>query len=222
MPCGVVSAEGVRWKATSAIAGQTQGPIREGIAGSRGAGWIFGILTIERPGAHVAFAVRPQPLIVAHFAARLDYVLALDPRQIVGEFERIAILRLRALVKRRAVEAGVAGPAEVRERAHVRGPPQCFRSLDSSFFIEVSSLQIGIEIDQSVERVEPEFVQHCGTQITCDTGGVILAARFRICQTESWRASRLAQAVVVQAVAKEYFMTVADVNVEARRELVLI
>ena len=72
----------------------------------------------------------------------------------------------------------------------------------------------------AVQRVEAEFVEQGRLQIAGNAGRVVLAARAGIGHTEGRRAARFAEAVVVQAVAEEGLVAVAEALVEAGGELI--
>src|SRR6266581_401850 len=124
---------------------------------------------------------------MAHLAAKLDYVLAFDPGEIVGELESISVLRLGPLIERRAGQAGVSGPAEVGEGADIERSLGLLHAFDPRVFIEVSSLQVRGELDEPVKHIESELVEQRGTQIAGDAGGVILASRIGIGDSQGRR-----------------------------------
>ena len=120
-------------------------------------------------------------------------MLALDPGHVVDELARVPVLGLRALVERRAGQAGVAGPVEVGKRAGVEGALRLFKPGNARLLVEVGARQIGLQLDQSVQRVEAKFVDDSRPKIAGDADGVVLAARARVGDSQSRRSARLAQ-----------------------------
>jgi hypothetical protein len=51
-------------------------------------------------------------MVVAHLAAKLYHVLALDPGQVIGELESVSILRFRTLIERGAGQAAYPDQAK--------------------------------------------------------------------------------------------------------------
>src|SRR5262249_10174833 len=218
----VRASERVRRITASAVLRQPQRPIGERLARASRARRVLRILTVESPLPHVILAVSSEPLIVAEPGPRPHYVPALDPGNVVHEFERVPILSLGTLVERGAGQARVSRPREIREGPDIERSLRFGHALDAGVFIEVSSQQIGRELDQAIKSVKAELVEQGRTQIAGDAGSVILAPRTGVRDAESGRASRLAEAVVIQAIAEEYLVAVADAVIDARGELVFI
>ena len=148
LPGGVGAAEGIGGEAAAGVRGQPEHPVGKGVAGARGVRRVLGVLSVERPVAHIVLAVRPEPLVVAHLDAGLDHVPALDPGEVVGELQRVAVLRFGPLVERGAVEAGVTGPGEVGERSGIERAPQIFQAGDAGLLVEVGARQVGRKFDE--------------------------------------------------------------------------